>query len=161
MVTLAAIIDDLVAAKIAPALTNRSDQTREFFLRPHGNRMPVYLPAVIFCDGIDKSNGGRALVIHKVPPAVGDHIGCSDLCAPFQYDHRDYLFPLNRIWDAEGNAFGNRIMPADDLIHLIGINVAPGSDDYFFADRQDKDCREHPNVLSRRYVTSHLESFPA
>ena len=126
-------MDDLVAAKIALALTNHSDQTREFFLCPHGDGLPVYLPAVIFLDGIDKSNGGRALVIHKVPPAVGDHIGCSDLRAGFQNDDRDYFFPLNRIWDAESNAFGNRIMPGDDFIHLIGINVPPASDDYFFA----------------------------
>ena len=122
-----------VAAKVALAQINHSDQIRKVFLRPHGNGIPVYLPAVIFCDGIDKSDGGRAFVIHKVPPAVGDHIGRSDLCAPFQYDHRDYLFPLNRIWDPESNAFGNRIMLADDFIHLIGINVPPGSDDYFFA----------------------------
>ena len=100
-------------------------------MSPSGDGSPIYLGTDIPWDGIDKSNGGRALVIRKILPAVGGQRRCADLRVPFQYDYTDDLFAKNRVRDPERNTISNRVMLADDLIDFIGINVFSGSNDYF------------------------------
>src|SRR5580698_8347867 len=122
-------------------------------LEPGGGDLPYFfllnLPEPRLREIVDELDVLRCLVLRQVRLAMGDELSGRDLGSGSRHDERAHLLAHARIGDPHDGDLQDRRVLADDVLHVLWIDVQPAADDEILLALDDE---EVPVVVEVAHV---------